>query len=126
MFRGGSMTCRSWNGVFLATMLAMALVSTSSAARVPRSAKIVTPAPPPKPRGLVYLVDDAHSFLEFSVRLVGFNRVRGSFPDYEAHIYYDSSLVTQSAVSIRIAVAGVSTHEPERDHHLESKDFFDA
>src|SRR5215831_7307782 len=120
------MTRRVRLGLLLVTTFAIVQVAVSSAAKAPRAAKSTTPVPPPRPQGLVYVVDNAHSFMEFSVRLLGFNRVRGAFPDYEAHIYYDSSSVTRSAVSLRIAVAGVSTHEPERDHHLESPDFFDA
>lgn len=77
-------------------------------------------------RGAIYTVDDAHSFVEFSARLVGFNRVRGTFPDYAAHIWYDPDSIARGAVSVQIAVAGVSTHVAERDHHLESSDFFDA
>jgi polyisoprenoid-binding protein YceI len=76
--------------------------------------------------GAIYTVDGAHSFVEFSARLLGFNRVRGTFPDYTAHIWYDPDSIARGAVSVRIAVAGVSTHEAERDHHLESADFFDA
>src|SRR5262245_19877750 len=87
------------------------------------AAPIVAHAAPRRP---LYTVDNAHSFVEFSVRLLGFNRVRGTFPDYAAHIYYDPDTVTRSAVSMRLAVAGVSTHVAERDHHLESADFFDA
>ena len=121
----GPMTRRIGPGLLLIAAFAIAAAG-SSAANGPKAAKAAAPAPPPVQRGLVYVVDNAHSFMEFSVRLLGFNRVRGAFPDYEAHIYYDSSSVTRSAVSMRIAVAGVSTHEPERDHHLESADFFDA
>ena len=89
--------------------------------------KASAPLPPvPASRGDVYAVDNAHSFVEFSARLIGFNRVRGAFPDYTAHIFYDADSVTRSSVSVRIAVAGVSTNEPERDRHLESADFFDA
>jgi len=113
-------------GVLLVATVVIAHAAESLAAKAPRAAKHTAPAPPAKPHGLVYVVDNAHSFVEFSVHLVGFNRVRGTFPDYEAHIYYDTSAVTRSAVSMRIAVAGVSTHEAERDHHLESPDFFDA
>jgi polyisoprenoid-binding protein YceI len=80
----------------------------------------------PAPAGLVYTVDNAHSFLEFSARLLGFNRVRGTFRDYEAHLYYDSTAVTRSAVSVRIRVASISTNEDERDADLQKPDFFDA
>ena len=105
----------------------LALVVAGGAAAKGRPAKVKPAAAvAPLPHGLVYTVDDAHSFVEFSARLLGFNRVRGTFPDYVAHVYYDPDSVTSSAVSVRIAVAGVSTHEEERDHHLESADFFDA
>jgi len=105
--------------------------SLSAAIRPALAAKKSVASPPPvvaspPATGQVYTIDDAHSFVEFSVRLVGFNRVRGSFPQYEAHVYYDSAAVEHSSVSVRISVEGVDTHEAERDHHLESPDFFDA
>ena len=106
-------------------VLLLVLVAGVAAAKG-RPSRAKAPAPAPVPHGLVYTVDDAHSYVEFSARLLGFNRVRGTFPDYTAHVYYDPDSVTASAVSVRIAVAGVSTHEEERDHHLESADFFDA
>ena len=107
--------------------LALAFLTPIAVAK-PAHAPKPSAVPPPArvSRGEVYTVDDAHSFVEFSARLIGFNRVRGTFPDYVAHIYYDPDSVALSSVSVRIAVAGVSTHEPERDHHLESADFFDA
>jgi polyisoprenoid-binding protein YceI len=114
---------------FSCAAFAVALLTTadhrSFAARTEKAAAPKAPATPP-PTGQVYTVDDAHSFVEFSVRLVGFNRVRGAFPQYTAHIYYDTTDVERSSVSVRLSVEGVSTHEAERDQHLESKDFFDA
>jgi polyisoprenoid-binding protein YceI len=115
-----------------AIILGATLAGSLSAAIPPTlAAKKSVAAPPPvvaspPATGQVYTIDDAHSFVEFSVRLVGFNRVRGSFPQYEAHVYYDSAAVEHSSVSVRISVEGVDTHEAERDHHLESPDFFDA
>ena len=103
------------------------LLAAAAGAKVVRPAKAGAPVPPvPASHGDVYAVDNAHSFVEFSARLIGFNRVRGTFPDYSAHIFYDPDSVSRSSVSVRIAVAGVSTNEPERDRHLESADFFDA
>ena len=111
-----------WIGV-----LALVLLAGAAGAKSRPSTKADPPvSSAPASRGQVYTVDDAHSFLEFSARLIGFNRVRGTFPDYSAHVFYDPDSVGRSAVSVRIAVAGVSTHEPERDQHLQSADFFDA
>jgi len=114
--------------VFLGATLAGSL---TAASRPTLAAKKSVAAPPPvvaspPATGQVYTIDDSHSFVECSVRLVGFNRIRGSFPQYEAHVYYDSVAVERSSVSVRISVEGVDTHDAERDHHLESPDFFDA
>jgi polyisoprenoid-binding protein YceI len=122
------MTISIRHAVFLGATLVGSL---AAAIRPTLAAKKSVAAPPPvlaspPATGQVYTIDDAHSFVEFSVRLVGFNRVRGSFPQYEAHVYYDSAAVERSSVSVRISVEGVDTHEAERDHHLESPDFFDA
>ena len=104
--------------------LILAGVALGAPRQKPKPTAVTVPAS--TGRGAIYTVDDAHSFVEFSARLVGFNRVRGTFPNYTAHIYYDPDSISRAAVSVRIAVAGVSTHEEERDHHLESGDFFDA
>jgi len=111
-------------GALLLVLLAGANRPTLAAKKAAAAASpiVATPAV----TGQVYTVDDAHSFVEFSVVLIGFNRVRGSFPQYEAHVYYDSAAIERSSLSVRMSVEGIDTHEPERDHHLESPDFFDA
>jgi len=111
-----------------------ALVATADHASLAARAATKSAAPAPtgqavpsaSPAGEVYTVDDAHSFVEFSVRLIGFNRVRGSFPRYQAHIYYDSAAVARSSVSVRLTVESVDTNNQERDHDLASTEFFDA
>ncbi len=97
---------------------------TLAARKSAAAAPVVVAASPAS--GQVYTVDDAHSFVEFSVRLLGFNRVRGSFPNYEAHVFYDTVAVERSSVSVRVSVNDVDTHNAERDHDLESSEFFDA
>jgi len=122
------MTTSIRHAVFLGATLVGALAATVGPTLAAK--KSVASPPPvvvsPPATGQVYTIDDAHSFVDFSVRLVGFNRIRGSFPQYEAHVYYDSAAVERSSVSVRISVEGVDTHNAERDHHLESADFFDA
>lgn len=77
------------------------------------------------PAGLVYTVDNAHSVLDFTVRLVGFNRVRGSFKDYSADIYYVEGDPLKSSVSFNARVASIDTDNDERDHDLLNPAFFD-
>lgn len=80
---------------------------------------------PGQPAGLVYTVDNAHSVLDFTVRLVGFNRVRGSFKQYSADIYYVEGDPLRSTVSFTADVASIDTDSDERDHDLMNPAFFD-
>lgn len=74
----------------------------------------------------VYTVDEAHSLLDFTTRLVGFNRVRGTFGVWQAAFGYDPSAPTSGVVSFRAEVSSISTQAVDRDQHLKSSDFFDA
>jgi polyisoprenoid-binding protein YceI len=77
-------------------------------------------------KGDVYTVDNTHSLLDFTVRLIGFNRVRGTFKSYRADMYFVADDITQSSVSFMAAINSVDTGDGERDEHLKSADFFDA
>lgn len=83
-----------------------------------------TPARQPLPK--IYQIDPAHGGVSFSVRLVGFNRVRGSFPSLSGHVTYDPAHPERSSASVVITVASVSTGSSDRDRHLKSAEFFDA
>jgi polyisoprenoid-binding protein YceI len=92
------------------------------------AAVIATPAAAQRlePGREVWTVDRAHSLLDFTVRLIGFNRVRGSFTSYEADIAYDENRPERSSVSFVAQVASITTADEERDTHLKTADFFDA
>ncbi|HKV75625.1 MAG TPA: YceI family protein [Gemmatimonadales bacterium] len=76
--------------------------------------------------GQVYTVDAAHSILDFTVRLVGFNRVRGSFTDWGADLFYDPAEPSHSSLDFVARVASVATGVEERDTDLKRPNFFDA
>lgn len=76
--------------------------------------------------GEVYTVDEAHSLLDFTVRLVGFKPVRGTFGTWQADFLYDPAAPIAGFVSFRAKVASIATQIEERDQHLRSPDFFDA
>jgi polyisoprenoid-binding protein YceI len=80
----------------------------------------------PVPAVSLYAIDSAHSLLEFSVRLVGFNRVRGSFEKYHGHVLLASDDITRSKVSVVIESDSIRTGVEERDRDLKSANFFDA
>lgn len=78
------------------------------------------------PRGHVCTVDNAHSLMDFTVRLLGFNRVRGTVGAWRASVYYDPDTLEHSTVSFVADAATISTGVPERDDDLKRPTFFDV
>ncbi len=72
-----------------------------------------------------YTVDKNHSDASFRVRHFA-SRVRGSFGDFEGTIEADPARPEMSSVAFTIKTESIDTHNPNRDKHLKSPDFFDA
>ncbi len=73
-----------------------------------------------------FVFDAAHTYAHFSVRHMMVSSVRGDFSDVTGTLMLDDKDVTKSKVQAEIGVASIDTHEPKRDAHLKSPDFFDA
>jgi polyisoprenoid-binding protein YceI len=71
-------------------------------------------------------IDHAHSSVDFTVRHLLVSKVRGRFTKWSGHLELDEQDLTRSRVDVEIDVASVDTHEPQRDAHLRSGDFFEA
>jgi polyisoprenoid-binding protein YceI len=67
-------------------------------------------------------VDPAHSTIEFRVKYMMIQTVRGRFRDFDGAIVAGD----EPSVSGSIRVASLETLHDERDAHLRSPDFFDA
>jgi polyisoprenoid-binding protein YceI len=74
---------------------------------------------------MVWNVDGAHTEINFTVKHF-FTPVTGSFEDFDVDLVFDSEDVSNSHVSVKIAVASVNTGNEKRNKHLQSADFFDA
>jgi polyisoprenoid-binding protein YceI len=70
--------------------------------------------------------DHAHSSVDFTVRHLLVSKVRGRFTKWSGRLEIDEQDLTRSRVDVEIDVASVDTHEPQRDAHLRSADFFEA
>ncbi len=73
-----------------------------------------------------YAIDPAHSSINFSIRHMMINNVRGRFNDFAGTILYDDSDITKSSVEFTVKVASINTDVAPRDEHLRKADFFDA
>jgi polyisoprenoid-binding protein YceI len=76
--------------------------------------------------GVVYQFDPAHTSINFGVRHLVINTVRGRFGQFAGTITYDAKDVTKSSVEFTAQVASITTDVEPRDKHLKSPDFFDA
>lgn len=77
----------------------------------------------PIPAG-TWAADRAHTSVEFRIRHLMLASVRGQFTDFDGSldVGQDGGMVVSGVVR----VASIDTHEPKRDAHLRSADFFDA
>ena len=71
-------------------------------------------------------VDLAHSSLEFAVRHMVISTVKGTFSDFTVEPHIDADDIARSTGTVKVNVASLDTHEPRRDTHLRSADFFDV
>jgi polyisoprenoid-binding protein YceI len=70
--------------------------------------------------------DYAHSGIDFTVRHLLVSKVRGRFTKWTGKLELDEEHYESSKCEVEIDVASVDTHEPQRDAHLRSGDFFEV
>ena len=75
--------------------------------------------------GSMYQLDKGHSLMDFTVKHVGFGRVRGTFNDYRVCMHMPNGQVAKASVTAVINVNTLDTGNPGRDDHLKNV-FFDV
>ncbi|MFD4461174.1 YceI family protein [Nocardia sp. NPDC058480] len=80
-------------------------------------------APTGLPAG-TWVIDPAHSTLQFSVRHLMVSKVRGRFTDFGGTLVVHPDGTADADVEMK--VASVTTDNPQRDGHLATADFFDV
>jgi len=78
------------------------------------------------PQLTTWNIDPAHSVAEFKVRHMMISNVKGQFSGIKGSLALDDADPTNSRVEVSIDAASVNTHDPQRDAHLQSADFFDV
>jgi polyisoprenoid-binding protein YceI len=73
-----------------------------------------------------YVIDAAHSAVQFSVRHMMVSNTRGEFRKFEGRIVYDPKNPAAAKVETTIDAASIDTHEARRDADLRSAEFFDV
>jgi polyisoprenoid-binding protein YceI len=96
-----------------------------------KSATAVLNAPAPESQAVAdisgaYTLDPAHTRIGFSARHAMVTKVRGQFDEFEGTAVVDAAVPSNSAVSVTIKAASVTTGQEQRDAHLKTQDFFDV
>lgn len=71
-----------------------------------------------------YVIDTGHSAAHFSVRHLMIANVRGQLGPIRGSVRYDGHNVSSISAECLIDVNGINTHDPKRDEHLRSPEFF--
>jgi polyisoprenoid-binding protein YceI len=73
-----------------------------------------------------WVLDPAHSELQFKVKHLMITTVTGSFNEFSAALTTDADDFEHSAVTFKAGVDSIDTGNKDRDGHLKSGDFFNA
>ena len=71
-----------------------------------------------------WIIDTAHSSVEFTVRHLGISKVRGRFATVDATAQVGDTLAA-TTLSATIDLSSIDTGNTDRDGHLRTTDFFD-
>lgn len=73
-----------------------------------------------------YVIDSAHSQIQFTARHMMISRVRGWFEKFEGTINLDETNPENTTVDVKIDASSLNTREEKRDAHLRSADFLES
>lgn len=73
-----------------------------------------------------WVLDPAHSNVDFSVKHMMISKVKGMFREFDAKIEADPNDLTTANVEFTVDLASIDTRNGDRDAHLKSADFFDV
>ena len=73
-----------------------------------------------------WVIDPAHSEIEFKIKHLMVTNVKGRFNEFEASIYTTGDDFMSAEIDCSINAASVDTGNADRDKHVKAVDFFDV
>jgi polyisoprenoid-binding protein YceI len=73
-----------------------------------------------------WVIDPAHTVVEFQAKHMMISTVKGRFPDVEGVIHADLDNLENSSAEITIQAGTIDSRNEQRDAHLRSADFLDT
>jgi polyisoprenoid-binding protein YceI len=75
---------------------------------------------------MAWMIDPAHSRVEFTARHMMISNVRGTFENATGVVGFNEQDPTRSTLSVTIDAASINTRNADRDAHLRSADFLNV
>lgn len=76
--------------------------------------------------GQFYPIDAGHSYLEFSIKYMGYAKVKGRFSEFSGMFRFDENNVINTSVTLIIKTESIDSDLEFRDNDLKSENWFDA
>lgn len=73
-----------------------------------------------------FKIDPVHSNIGFQVRHMMLAKVNGRFNEYDARVEMPDAYFEEAKLHFTALTSSINTHNPERDAHLRSGDFFNT
>lgn len=73
-----------------------------------------------------WIVDAAHSSVDFTIRHMMIAKVKGTFHTFDAVIDADPADLTTASIEFNVDLSSIDTRNLDRDNHLRTGDFFDT
>lgn len=75
-----------------------------------------------------YIIDqeDAHAFIQFRVKHLGFSWLYGRFNDFSGDFTFDEKDPSKNQVNVEVDVTSLDSNHTLRDRHLRSDDFLNT
>ncbi len=73
-----------------------------------------------------YKIDSVHSSVAFSALHLGITNFYGRFNEVAGDVVFDKENPAKSSVNVTVQTESIDTHNPKRDQHLKSPDFFNS
>ena len=73
-----------------------------------------------------YPIENSHSYIEFSVKYMGYAKIKGNFEKFNGTFKYDENDISKTSVSLTILTNSIDTDNDWRDKDLKSKNWLDT
>jgi len=74
----------------------------------------------------IYAIDAMHSYIGFSIKYMGYAKIRGRFAEFKGALRYDEADLSKTSITLGVSIASLDTDLDWRDNDLKSERWLDA